>query len=289
MSSSLHYFLQFVAIFILLSWSIYVNYRNGQLNMGCIYTMCIGAYFSVYACLQWGWPIWLAALVAVLVGTLFAFLPALRLARVPSFTLVVVTLGFIGIVQAVVRNTMALGGARGLFGVPSIPYWMPISWIIVVAMGFLIYRLDHSRFGRGMEMTYVDPDLAASMGVNTYWGGVFLQSFAGFLGSIAGVLYAFSTSAILPECFGFPLLLRICCFFFVGGRFSVWGVVIATPILWAISVFLPESIAVWKDVIYGVLLMIVLLTHPDGLIDRSLLRVIGNKIRQWRGLKKIGY
>ena len=206
----------------------------------------------------------------------------------PAFTLVVVTLGFIGIAQAVVRNTKALGGAAGLFGIPSIPYLMPISWIIVVVMGFLIYRLDHSRFGRGMEMTYVDPDLAASMGVNTYWGSVFLQSFAGFLGSIAGVLYAFSTNALIPVLFGFPLLLRVSCFFFVGGRFSVWGAVIATPILWAINVFLPQSIAVWKDVIYGALLMIVLLTHPDGLINRSMLRVIDNKIRQWRGLKTIG-
>ena len=285
MSTAGSYFLQNVAIFTLLGWNIYVTYRNGQLNMGCVYTMGISAYFSTIAYLNWGWPLALAICVAVAVGTLAAFIPSLFLAQVPAFTLVIATLGLIGISQAVFLNTPYLGGAYGIVHIPSLPHALPISWIIVVAMGFLIYRLDHSRFGRSMEMVAVDPDLAATMGVDSYRGGVFLQTFSGFLSSIAGVLYAFFANAVYPRNFGFAVLLRICSFFFIGGATTMWGVAVFTPILWAVTVFLPPGIAAWKDIIYGTLMIGIVVARPDGAIDKRLLRAIENKIRQWRGLK----
>jgi len=288
MSTTTYYFLLYVAIFIPLGWSMYVNFRNGQLNMGCIYTMAIGAYFSTIAYQKWGWPLVLAIFVAVVVGTLAAFLPSLFLAQVPAFTLVIATLGFLGITQAVIINTPYLGGAYGLHDIPSLPRVLLISWIIVVAIGFLIYRLDHSRFGRAMEMVAVDPDLAATMGVNRYWGGVFLQTFSGVLGSIAGVLYASFANDVYPQFFGFGVLLRICCFFFIGGATTMWGVAVFTPILWAVNIFLPQSIGGWKDVIFGTLMIGIVVARPNGAIDRRLLRAIENKIRQWRGLKPIG-
>lgn len=288
MSATTHYFLLYVAIFILLGWTLYVNFRNGQLNMGCIYTMAIGAYFSTIASQKWGWPLAPAIFVAVVVGTLAAFLPSLFLAQVPPFTLVIATLGFIGITQAVIRNTLYLGGAYGLHNIPSLPHVLLISWITVVAMGFLIYRLDHSRFGRAMEMIAVDPDLAATMGVNRYWGGVFLQTFSGVLGSIGGVLYASFANGLYPQFFGFGVLLRVCSFFFIGGATTMWGVAVFTPILWAVSIFLPAGIAAWKDVIFGTLMIGIVVARPNGAIDRRLLRAIENKIRQWRGLKPIG-
>ena len=49
MTFNVYYFFQLIAIFIMLGWAVYVNYRNGQLNMAPIYTMAIGAYFSAYA------------------------------------------------------------------------------------------------------------------------------------------------------------------------------------------------------------------------------------------------
>ena len=198
-------------------------------------------------------------------------------------------MGLIYIAQTVIRNLPFLGGAYGYLGIPRIGYLMPVTWGILIAFGIFIYRLDHSRLGRAMEMVFVDPDVAATLGVNRYWLSVSLQSLAGAMGALAGVFFAFTTGAIQPPNFGFSLLLRVICFLFVGGSTTMWGVPIFTSILWAVTVFLPVQIAEWRNIIYGVLLIVVLLLRPDGVIDKVLIRAIATKSRLWlRPLMALG-
>jgi branched-chain amino acid transport system permease protein len=289
MAFNVYYFFQLIAIFIMLGWAVYVNYRNGQLNMAPIYTMAVGAYFSAYAVNEWGWPFGLALVVATAVGAGAGFVPALGLGRAPAFATAIATMGLIYIAQTVIRNLRFLGGAAGYIGIPRIGYLMPVTWGIVIAFGFFIYRLDHSRLGRAMEMVYVDPDVAATLGVNRYWLSVSLHSLAGAMGALAGVFFAFTTGAIQPPNFGFSLLLRIICFVFVGGSTTMWGVPIFTTILWAVTVFLPTEVAEWRNIIYSVLLIVVLLLRPDGVIDKVVTRAIANKSRIWLGqLRAVG-
>ena len=60
-------------------------------------------------------------------------------------------------------------------------------------------------------------------------------------------------------------------FLFVGGHSTIWGILVATPALWALTTYLPESIAAWKDVIYGGILVTAIVVRPNGLIDKRLL------------------
>jgi len=281
MTLNVYYFLQLTAIFIMLGWAVYVNYRNGQLNMAPIYTMAIGAYFSAYAVVEWGWPFGVALIVAAAVGAVAGFIPSLGLGRAPAFATAIATIGLIYIAQTVIRNLDVLGGAYGYLGIPRPYYILPITWGITIAFGFFIYRLENSRLGRAMEMVFVNPDVAGTLGINRYWLSVSLQSLAGAMGALAGVFFAFTTGAIQPPNFGFSLLLRVVCFLFVGGSTTMWGVAIFTPILWAITVFLPGNVAEWRNIIYSVLLIVVLLLRPDGVIDRELIRAITNKSRFW--------
>jgi branched-chain amino acid transport system permease protein len=274
----MYYFWGMVAIFVVMGWAIYLNFRNGQLNMGPLYTMAIGAYFSGYATTEWGWPIILASIVAVAMGSLAAFIPGLALARAPSFAVSIATIGIIFVTQTVIRNFDFLGGPLGLFGIPRPGYWLPIMWIIVLVLAFWIYRLDHSRSGRSFEMIAVDEDLATILGVNSYKQGVLLQTLSGTLGALAGVMYAFFSGALVYKFFGFALLLRIVCFLFVGGISTMWGVLIFTPVLFTISVFLPSEIAQNMNVIYGALLLVILVLRPKGVIDRQTVRMIGQRI-----------
>ena len=48
MSLDLWYFLELTAIFIILSWSIYIVFRNGQLYYVPIAMMGVGAYFVAF-------------------------------------------------------------------------------------------------------------------------------------------------------------------------------------------------------------------------------------------------
>ena len=54
----------------------------------------------------------------------------------------------------------------------------------------------------------------------------------------------------------------------------MWGVIFFTPILWGIPLILPHSLAVFKNLIYGFLLMVILIIRPEGVIDKNALRFI---------------
>jgi ABC-type branched-subunit amino acid transport system permease subunit len=55
---------------------------------------------------------------------------------------------------------------------------------------------------------------------------------------------------------------------FVGGYATMWGTVLAAPLLYGIPLLFPPEIASWRIVIYGALLILVLLLKPEGFITR---------------------
>ena len=57
---------------------------------------------------------------------------------------------------------------------------------------------------------------------------------------------------------------------FVGGYATMWGTVVAAPVLYGLSLILPPAVASWRIVIYGVILVIALLAKPEGFVTRRL-------------------
>jgi len=281
-------FLQMTAIYILLGWGVYINYRMGQLYYGNVPMMAIGAYVSAFIVVNIGWPHWLAILIAFGVGMLISFIIALGLARAEAFGTAIATMGLLFIVQTIIRNLELVGAMYGLINIPKVSYLPLVTWATVFIVGFIIYKIDRCRLGRAMETSFVDRDLADTLGINRYWLGVFSQTFAGTIGALAGCYYAFTIAALRPDHFNFAILLRLIAFVFIGGAQTMWGVVFFTPILWGIAAFVPSEIAAWREMIFGVLLIVILLIRPEGIIDRQLIRVINNKIRQFQGREPIG-
>jgi len=291
MSLGLYYYFQLTAIFIMLGWTLYWVYRIGQLNNAPIAIMAIGAYLSAYAVLKWGWPFGLAMPFAVICGAAFALIPALSLGRAPAFAMVIATIALIFIMQTVFRNLPWFGGSIGLFGIPKIKSLLWITYGVLVFFGILIFRFDHSRLGRAADVIFEDRDVAGTLGINIYLFSVCLQVMTGVMGTVAGVLYAFTIRTVIPVYFGFPFLLAITTFIFVGGYTTMWGVIVFTPLLWGIPLILPESVAVYKNFIYGILLMGTLLLRSEGVIDRRFLHRLHMNTgimvkRLFRGLKK---
>jgi len=284
-------YLQFVLTYIILSWSIYIVYRVGQLNYVPVVTMAIGAYFSAFVVRDLGWPFGLALIAAVGLGALVAFVPARGLARAPVYTTIIATISLIFIGQTVFRSLEFLGGTHGFFDIPRVGYVLPLACVIVVVVGFFIYRLDNSRLGRAMEVIFVDPDVAGTLGIDTYKVKVFLHVAAGALGALGGVFHTFFMYQVHYTSFGFSLVLQLVCFIFVGGYTTMWGLVAFTPILWAVIVFLPGAITVWRDIILGTLLITIIILRPEGVINKDVVRAISNKSRAWlerlRGLRTI--
>jgi hypothetical protein len=59
---------------------------------------------------------------------------------------------------------------------------------------------------------------------------------------------------------------------FVGGRSTMWGALVAAPLLWGFPQLLPQVLAQYANILYGALLIVVILSRPNGVISRQLVR-----------------
>ncbi len=276
MSTAASYFIIFVCVYLILTWAAYVPFKAGLLYNGTVYCMAIGGYFAAFMSKTFGTPFWLCILGAVIVSGLLGFLPALGFSRTKGVVTAVSSMALIFIIQAVIRNIPALGAARGISGIKKCEHLVLFSVICVVVICIFLYRFEKSRFGRAFESIETDPDMAATLGVNVKKMTVLGLTMSSVIAGVAGVIYAFQMRVVYPETFGFSMLLNIMTMMFVGGRYTQWGMLISVPILWGLNKWIPSELAIYAQIIYGVILIIVLMAFPEGIITRNLLRRIKN-------------
>ncbi len=268
-----------VGILIILGWSIYIPLRAGQMYNGPVFCMAIAAYFAAYSTRDLGWSVMFGSIAGILVSSIIAFLLSFPLARVSGFAMAVATISLTFIVQTIIRNLEFLGGAAGFSFYPEMPFILPITYLLVFAIMFFLYRMSNSRFGRAMELTDFDRELAGALGVNTKKMSILLQTFSGVLGGTAGVLYAFNIGTLFPEIFSFNLLIYGFSIVMVGGRATMWGVLIFAPILWGIPEFSPDIIGQWRNIFFASIIIALLVLRPEGVINKRFIRKIGINLK----------
>jgi branched-chain amino acid transport system permease protein len=174
-----------------------------------------------------------------------------------------------------------LGGRHGLFGMPVLPMWelLIITYALLIGVGIIVYRVDHSHLGRAIDAVLFDPQVASALGIDTARLSIGLQLVTSAIGGVAGVIYANTFGGVFPEAFGFPLILQGMTTLVFGGQYTMWGTIIAAPILWMVTQVLPEALKAFSIIIYGSLLIVMLLVRPIGIIDRGTTRAISRFAR----------
>ena len=272
MSLPLYYFLSITAVNILMSWALYLPYRVAHLHFIIVANMAISGYTAAYLVMTYHIPFGLGLALGFVLGGVIGYFVALFIGDAPTFAVVIVGFTFIYIVRTVIENTEAVGGTMGMFGLPNIGgspivhRWtmLAILYGLVLLVGFLIYRFDHSQMGRAASATFIDPELAASLGIDIKKLGILLQTFSCTLAGGCGVLYGFIYKSFHLDYFTFHLVGITMTIIFVGGYATLWGVVLAAPVLYGVPLLFPPEIASWRIVIYGVLLILVLVLKPEG-------------------------
>ena len=141
----------------------------------------------------------------------------------------------------------------------------------MLVVGFLIHRFEHSRLGRAASAVFVDKDLATSFGVDIKKLGRLLQVFSSTVAGGCGVIYGFLYRSFHLDFFTFHLVGLFMTIIFVGGYATMWGVVVAAPLLYGLTLLFPPEVASWRIVIYGAILVAVLVLKPEGFITRRLI------------------
>lgn len=306
------YLLSVMGVNIILAVSLnIVNGMTGQFSIGHAGFMAVGAYIAGYASLQLK-EVALSFLpvaasdqvlftVALLLGGLAAaacgFLVGLPSLRLRGDYLAIVTLGFGEIIRVVVQNTDAFGRALGLSGIPQ--YASPsmvFFWVFLVVLA--ARRLAASSHGRSLWSIREDEVAAEAMGVDTTGYKVRAFVFSSFFAGIAGGLFAHFVPIINPGSFTFVRSMEIVVMVVLGGLGSTTGAIIAAIFLTLLpegmrSLFgalgtegsLAQRVDQIRMPIYGLLLVVLMLSRPQGLFGT---REIWDVLPKWLSRKRGG-
>jgi branched-chain amino acid transport system permease protein len=262
-----------------------VNGFTGQFSMGHAGFMSVGGYTAAFitttlktthpALFEQPLLMQFVFLGALLCGGLVASavgycvgLPSLRLR---GDYLAIVTLGFGEIIRVVLLNTPAVGGARGM---PNIPAFTCFGWVysLVIVTLFSLWRLVYSSYGRSFLSVREDEIAAEAMGVHTTRAKVRAFVIGAFFAGIAGGLFAHYLQYLTPAAFDFNRSFEIIIMVVLGGMGSLSGSAVAAILLSVLREALRPLQEITKVdmrmVIYSLLLIILMLTRPNGLFGR---------------------
>ncbi|HVU28545.1 MAG TPA: branched-chain amino acid ABC transporter permease [Verrucomicrobiae bacterium] len=268
-----------------------INGYTGQFSLGHAGFMAVGAYTSAVITNRFGELNYFAAdgifFIALIAGGIVAagagLLVGIPTLRLKGDYLAIVTLGFGEIIRVILQNMDAVGGARGL----SVTHlWTNFFWAFggAAVTIYIVTSLVNSTYGRGFIAVRDDEIAAEAMGINTTKYKVTAFVVGAFFAGIAGGLYAHSKQFLTPNGFGFMQSITFVVMVILGGMGNTIGVIIAAILLTLLPEglrqlagiehlpgFTTERPLSWvgdtRMIIYSLLLIVLMLTRPQGLFS----------------------
>lgn len=237
---------------------------TGIFSMGQASFMCIGAYVVGILATKYDVPFLPAVICAILGGMLFAFLVGIPIMKLRGDYVAMVTLAFGEAVVAVLNTfTQVTGGAMGINRIPR-DINLPIGFVIVALVFFLVLNFKNSKFGRQCIAVKNDPISAASMGINVTRVKMTAFVFAGGLTALSGAMIAYATSYIDPNAFASSKSIEWISIVFVGGINSLSGSVVMS-ILFTLLAEVLRTASAMRTMLQCLIILVVINFMPSGL------------------------
>ncbi len=278
-----------------------VNGLTGQFSIGHAGFMAVGAYTGASITYQValqshvakpGLPWMLLAMgVGGVCAALAGYIVGVPSLRLRGDYLAIVTLGFGEIIRVILENIGDInaslsftGGASGFQNIPTLSTFGIVTATAIVVI-VLARNLKFSSHGLAFMSIREDEIAADAMGVNTTRIKVTAFVLSAFFAGVGGVLFA-HYKAIKPDTFGFVLSMNYVVMIVLGGTGSITGATMAAVGL----TILPELLKPIKDrvpfftdeyrqVIYALLLVLMMILRPTGVFGTGELSLAG--LRRW--------
>ena len=269
---------------------------TGQFSIGHAGFMAVGAYSSVFVTVYYSEGIEqlltslvgatvaqaLVFLLVIIVGGLVAALAGL-VVGIPSLRLrgdylAIVTLGFAEIIRIIILNIDRVGGATGFRGrVPPfdgrmiIPQWSNFIWIggFAIITIVVVYNIVNSDIGRSLISIREDELAAEAMGINTTRYKVLAFVISSAFAGIAGSLFGHFRQFLHTNDFQFIRSIEIIIMIVLGGMGSISGSILGAIVITILPELLrklPGDLYSYRLVIYSALLIVIMLTRPQGVL-----------------------
>jgi branched-chain amino acid transport system permease protein len=276
-----------VGIYILmgLGLNIVVGFA-GLLDLGYVAFYAIGAYTLGILTTSEAVGIlhlsfWAATPIALVVAVFAGVVLGLPILRLRGDYLAIVTLGFGEIIRILVLSDWLkplLGGSEGVQRIvqPEIGrfffdnqqklYYLILVGIIIA--GFIATRLKDSHLGRSWMALREDEDVAEAMGINKVTTKLLAFGMGALFSGLGGALFATKIGSVYPQSFSFIVSINILSLIIIGGLGSIPGVFIGALALVGLPLLLSQF-ADFRYLVYGAVLVIMMLTRPEGLAPEA--------------------
>jgi branched-chain amino acid transport system permease protein len=244
---------------------------TGLINMGQAGFMLIGAYAFAISTIN-GAPFWMATLITILAGTVFALILGIPTLKLRGDYLAIVTIAAAEIVRMVGRASVLNDVTGGSNGLPGITYretftelalfpegktqilwfnidnvgvngwWIrAVAWGLVIVFSLLVFLLMRSPWGRVVKGIREDEDAVRSLGKNVYFYKMQALIIGGVLGAIGGMFYVLPTS-VQADSMGRNMTFLIWTAMLLGGAATIWGPVLGTIIFFSLRLFVQGAV-----------------------------------------------
>lgn len=246
----------------------------------------IGAYVTALLMVNTGFNFFVAMAVGMLVAAVIALFIGIVLSKFKNDFYALASLGFNVIVFSILLNWESV--TRGPLGIPGIPrpsvgvsgwelefssnfLFLVLCALALVAVYFVARLIVNSSFGRVLRALREDEEAIQVFGYNTLYYKIAIFVIAAALAAVAGSLFAMYITFIDPSTFTVNESIFILAIIILGGLASLRGAIVGALFL----ILLPEILrfvgfptdiaAQMRQVVYGVILILLMLYRPQGL------------------------
>ncbi len=279
------YILSLAWINVLLASSLRTISLTGELSLGQVGFMLVGAYSSALLSLKLGLSVWLTMLIGGLLAAALAALLAYPVLRTKGVYFTVLTL----LVAEIFRLSMwympsLSGGPAGLSGIPApgaivLPGIGAIAFVTKTANYYLLltvvsvslvvlWRLERSLGFTWMALRQNDA-LADAVGINVMGYKIVAFVVGSFFAGIAGASFAHFMHLLTTDVtamFGMLTSIYVVIYMVVGGRGRFAGPILGAVVLTLVPEF-ARPLKQYQPIIFGGLVIFIIFFMREGLID----------------------
>jgi len=260
----------------LLALSQYTVLRAGVFSVATAGYACLGAYTAAVLVTQYQVAPPLALLAAGSIGLAAALVLSIPLAQLRGIFSAIATTAFGEVVvnMALYADSITQG-ALGINGIPKVAGFTVLLATVLVVTGLLLI-VSRSNIGHAFDTIRQDETVAVSLGIKVGKYHALAFGLSGAIGGLAGGLLAFNTYSIVPDQFGYTMVVPVLAAAVLGGRVSVWGPVVGALILTSLPE-LARPLAQYRFLLQGAVMILAIIYLPEGIVD-----TLRNRLRSRR-------
>ena len=274
----------FIYIILAQSYRLIVTVHDWQLYHVVLYG--VGAYASGMLAKNLGIPVFVAIPLGGAMAGIVGMAITTPLLRTKGWGFYIATYGLAELIRlSWLKFRNPFGGSTGIISIPyppviagidfsdRIPYYF-FSLGVMLAVLYMLYRIEKSRIGDSFKAISMDPELAASTGISIPRHRLLACAIGGFFAGIAGGLLVHRLGAVDPKLFNIVTMLYLLIWVVVGGTKTFWGPIIGVSVMNTLFELSRPLIEV-RPMFFGLSMVLVLIFMPggiEGLITKAVAR-----------------